>query len=94
MNLPEYARVEITPQSGCYSRNGAEFMDAVSSAYECIVKWKKNLFKLPSGKSGKDFVNEMSVWLEHFNNNSDFQGISLKVFIILPDYCYKWASPC
>ena len=83
-DLPVYSRVEITPQSGCNNRNGADFSQAVSCAYEQIVKWKKNMFKLPSGKAAKEFICEMSLWLEHFNRDSIFQGISLKVFMTLP----------
>ena len=41
--------------------------------YVEILHWKKNLFKVPSGKSAKNLIIK-----------SDYQNIALKVFMILP----------
>ena len=41
--------------------------------YDEILHWKKNLFKVPSGKSAKNLIIK-----------SDYQNIALKVFMILP----------
>ena len=53
---------------------GTEFRDVIDNAYEEIIKWMKNLFKLPSGKAGKCFVKELTYWLEQYNKNTEFQG--------------------
>ena len=45
--------------------------------------WRRNLFKLPSGKPAKDFINELTKCLSHYNNASEFQGLALKVYHIL-----------
>ena len=37
-----------------------------------------------SGKSRKDFVIELTSLLEHFNKGTVFEGIALKVYMILP----------
>ena len=39
---------------------GDEIKTSVMEAYNKIVKWKRNLFKVPSGKAGKSFIEEMS----------------------------------
>jgi hypothetical protein len=62
-----------------------EFCNFVLSSYEEAMKWRKNLFKVPSGKAGKDFINLLSEWLMRFNNEDAFMGVSLKVYLILPN---------
>ena len=49
-----------------------------------LILWKKNLFKVPSGKSEKNFILELTKWLEHYNTKSNYQNIALKVFMALP----------
>ena len=39
-------------------------------AYKAMSKWKKNIFTLPKGKSGKDFISEMTNLIEEWNSNS------------------------
>ena len=39
---------------------------------------------LPSGKQGKEFIKELSSWLNKFNNDSAYQSIALKAYMILP----------
>ena len=84
LNLPNHPTVNLAPSTDYHNRTGAGFFRTVSNTYEAIVKWRKNLFKLPSGRAAKDFINELTLWLKHYNNNTDFHGIALKVFMILP----------
>lgn len=35
-------------------------MDSINRAYQEIVFFKRNLFNLPSGKAGRDFLKEFS----------------------------------
>ena len=51
--------------------------------YNDQVMFKKNLFKLPSGKAGKDFINEMTFWLRQFNKNTKLNAVAFKVLMIL-----------
>ena len=74
----------MIPQRDINGIRGEDFITAINNAYNEIFKWRKNLFKLPSGNAAKKFVNELSKWLEHYNNNTQLQGIALKVFHILP----------
>ena len=39
---------------------------------------------ITSGKAGKEFITELSSWLNKFNNDTHFQSIGLKVYMILP----------
>jgi hypothetical protein len=64
--------------------NGKEFSETITSIYNEIVKWRKNLFMIPTGKASKEFLTELATWLNHYNRGSAFQGIAMKVFFILP----------
>ena len=59
-------------------------MKVIDNAYNEIITWRENLFKLLSGKAPKLFIKELKTGLEHYNNNIDLQGILLKLFIVLP----------
>ena len=45
-----------------------KFEENVSSIYENIVYWKRNIFLLPTGKSGRCFIDEttrlIDVWIK------------------------------
>ena len=60
------------------------FKSQIDSAYNEVIKWRKNIFTVPKGKVGRQFVEELTLWLEHFNESSVFQCIALKVFMLLP----------
>ena len=62
--------------------SGLEFCNVVSSAYDEIVHWKRNLFPVPSGSSGKLLVLELSdsqTYAEH----SSLESIALKACLVL-----------
>ena len=39
---------------------------------------------IPSGKAGKEFITELSSWLNKFNNDTPLQSVALKVYMVLP----------
>jgi len=57
---------------------GDKYVDAVRQAYEEIVFWPKNLFKLPSGHVGKAFVHEKARLLEAMTPGNPLEPIALK----------------
>ena len=83
--LPTYTSISRQPNVPYGEINGTDFVKAIDDVYDEIVQWRKNLFKLPSGKASKTFINELTTWVEHFNKNSEFQCIALKVFMVLPN---------
>ena len=60
------------------------FKNQIDIAYDETIKWRKNVFIVPKGKIGRSFIEELSKWLEHFNESSLYQCIALKVFMLLP----------
>ena len=59
-------------------------MNKINTCSDEIIQWRKNLFKLPSGKASKDFINELTECLNHYNIESENKGIAIKVHMILP----------
>lgn len=56
----------------------------LTDAYNEIVTWKKNAFLVPYGRTGKDFIDELTSRINDWNNGSDSQHLSLKaIFVFL-----------
>ena len=47
------------------SCSGSGFCDAISSIYDEIVHWKRNLFQVPSGSSGRLLLWNLLVSIKH-----------------------------
>ena len=62
-----------------------EHLKYADMAYKAMSKWKKNTFTLPKGKSGKDFISEMTKLIEEWNSNSPRKGFVLKLLMIMPN---------
>ena len=68
-------RIEIVPNSPKTRNNWGntpynEFIMQVNKIYEEIVHMRRNIFKIPSGKAGKEYIKELTVWLRQFNSPS------------------------
>ena len=64
--------------------DGETLAHSIDCCYEEIVHWRRNLFKLPSGKSGKSFVREMSRLFRAFGDGSAMERVALKAAMVLP----------
>ncbi len=73
-NLPAFKKINHEPKSKWKNMSGAQFASMVDEIYNEITKWRKNLFKMLSGRAEKQFVTELSSWLERYNKRTDFRG--------------------
>jgi hypothetical protein len=64
--------------------DGETFAHSVDCCYAEIVHWRRNLFKIPSGKSGKSFVRELTRLFRAFGDNSALECVALKAAMVLP----------
>ena len=56
----------------------------ITDAYNEIATWRKNVFLVPYGKVGRDFIDQVTMHINDWNSGSDNQHISLKaVFVFL-----------
>ena len=61
-----------------------QFEENVSSIYEKIVYWKKNIFLLPTGKRGRCFINERTRLIDTWIRGLLLKNIALKAVMIMP----------
>ena len=82
VQLPPY-----TPLSVVFSWNehldGVTFGQRVSNAYDEVVHWRSNLFLVPQGKIGKEFVQELARLISAYGEGSALESIAIKAAMIL-----------
>ena len=82
--LPPYLPMSA-PTFKWGSRDGADFINDVDRAYEITTKWRKNVFKLPSGHAGKLFTSALARLYDAYGSRSPLESIALKaVSIVTP----------
>ena len=64
----------------------------ISEAYEKIVYWRKNLFELPKGEHGKEFIIEMVKQMNDWSSKSPHRDISLKALMVMPSLLLQKTS--
>ena len=64
--------------------DSASFSSSLDAAYEEVVHWRPNFFKLPYGKTGKSFTSELARLYSAFASGSAMQSIALKATVVLP----------
>lgn len=65
-------------------RDGSEFVRAVDLSYAEVVHWRRNIFLVPLGKSGKEFAREMTRLLRAFAEKSALESIALRALMVMP----------
>ena len=67
------------------NKTSEELFQVVTSAYEEVVFWRKNLFKLPSGAAGKTYIKETTKLIEIWNEDKQpLSNIALKMVMLMP----------
>lgn len=64
--------------------DGETLSSRLKKAYEEVVSWKRNLFEVPRGKAGTDFVSEVTRLIEAYNDATALESIALKAVMVMP----------
>ena len=64
--------------------NGEEVDRELSEAYDEVVHWCRNLFKIPSSGQGKAFVQEMASLFQSYADASAREKVALKAAMVYP----------
>ena len=64
----------------------------IFDAYEKIVYWRKNLFELPKGANGKEFIKEMTRLINDWSSVSPDRDVSLKSLMVMPSLLLQRTS--
>ena len=62
---------------------GSEITRTINDIYDKIVYWRKNLFMLPNGSSGKNYIREITRLMNQWVG-SPMKNISIKAIHIMP----------
>jgi len=75
---------EISPASFLWNNTieGSDFVDVVTMAYDEVAHWKKNLFIVPFGKVGKEFVQELSRLFRSYGEKTSLECIAFKAAML------------
>ena len=56
----------------------------IQQVYDKIVYWRKNIFMVPSGGSGKKFIKEITRLINLWTGDSPLENIALKAIHVMP----------
>ena len=63
--------------------SGHNIRESLENAYNSVITWKPNLFRLPSGSVGKEFVEEITSIVNHFIKNTEMQSVAMKALMVI-----------
>lgn len=82
-DLPSYRPV-AEPLFQWNNISGRKCIKLIDKCYDKAVHWIPNLFKVPHGKSGKSFVQELSLLFRAYGEDSAKECIALKAAFLFP----------
>ena len=62
---------------------GYEIAKTINLTYQTITKWQRNLFLVPTGKVGQDFIDEVAKTLTLFNSGSHMESVAITMIMIM-----------
>ena len=65
-------------------KRGSEVEKDLVDIYEKIVFWRRNLFMLPNGSSGKAFIRETTRLLNSWSENTPLKDCALRAIHVMP----------
>ena len=76
-----------TNDQSCYTWGNYDnktFEQNLNMAYEQIVYWRKNIFMVPTGKIGKQYINESTRLLNAWTEESSLKDVVFKAIMVMP----------
>ena len=85
--VPDYVSV-CKPETIKWGKriDGSEIVlqtSVITDAYNEIATWRKNVFLVPYGKTGRDFIDQVTSHINDWNNGANCQHIALKAAFVL-----------
>ena len=82
-DLPSYSPVP-NPCFRWGEKDGKTFAESINLCYKETVHWRRNLFKFPTGKSGKALVRKLARMFQAYADGSALEGIALQAAMVMP----------
>ena len=64
------------------SLKGEEFRSIIRLAYDEVVHWRRNIFLLPSGKFGKEFIRVLTSLFTAYSQGSALESVALEAIMV------------
>jgi len=81
-SLPDFAPISDSTFTWG-TMDSQSFCHALNCAYQEVVNWKSNCFRIPSGKFGKRFILELARLFRAAGEGSVLEGIAIKAALTL-----------
>ena len=81
--LPQFTPLS-TPNFRWGDMDGKTFSHSIDRSYEEIVHWRRNLFKIPSGKAGKAFIRELTHLFQAYADGSALESVAMNAAMVMP----------
>jgi len=81
-SLPDFAPISDSTFTWG-TMDSQSFCHALNCAYQKVVNWKSNCFRIPSGKFGKRFILELARLFRAAGEGSVLEGIAIKAALTL-----------
>ena len=65
-------------------KDAAEFYRDLDVAYREVVQWRRNIFMVPLGKIGEQFIQELSSLYHSYGNSDARETVALTAVITMP----------
>ena len=83
LSLPPYPQVHESSFTWG-NVDGNMFTHLITCCYNEVVHWKRNLFKIPSGKAGIAYIKETSRLIRAYADSSALEAVALKAAMVMP----------
>ena len=80
-------------EENVWNANSDVMKNKFDEVYNKVVHWRKSLFLLPSGSTGKRFIEEMTRLVNSWTFRSEQDTIAMKVLMVLPTLLLKKNIP-
>ena len=83
--LPDKSVLPIAEPNFTWGKKDASsFTKELNESFEMAVHWKRNIFRVPQGNIGKQFVDDLARLYAAFADGSALESVSLKAVIVMP----------
>ena len=83
-NLPTYIPCDIPARLKLGDLRAGEVVTECNRIYDEVVRWKSNVFKLPSGAAGRSYLEEKTKVCASFMSGTALEAVSMTLFMIMP----------
>ena len=81
--LPDFQPAKEIDTATWGHLKGHEVKIALEDAYNEIITWRKNLFKVPSGKHGKALISEVKDLINHYVTSTSLESVAMTALMVI-----------